>query len=51
LGVGLVKGARTISARTIARIGVAWVATPVVAGLIAFLLCVLARTLGWAPSA
>jgi len=51
LGVGLVKGARTISARTIARIGVAWVATPVVAGLIAFLLCVLAGTLGWAPSA
>jgi len=37
-GVGLVKGARTVSRKTLIEIGVGWVSTPVSSGVIAYLL-------------
>jgi len=39
LGVGLVKGARAVSKRTLAEIGVGWVATPLLSALFAFIAC------------
>jgi len=38
IGVGLVKGVRTVSRRRVLNIIIGWVATPTVAGLLAFLL-------------
>lgn len=43
LGVGLVKGVRTIHAHTLARIVLGWIATPLVGGLLAFLLAQVVR--------
>jgi len=39
MGVGLVKGTRAISKRTLARTAIGWVATPVCAGVATFLAC------------
>ena len=39
LGVGLVKGMRAVSKRTLAQIAVGWVAIPVLSGAAAFLVC------------
>ena len=39
LGVGLTKGMRAVSKRTLFHIAVGWVATPVLSGLVAFLVC------------
>jgi len=38
IGVGLVHGIRTVKARKIAGIAIGWIATPTIAGLIAFVL-------------
>ena len=37
-GVGLVKGARTVNKRTVAGIGIAWISTPISAGIISYVL-------------
>ena len=37
LGVGLVKGARTISRRTLIGIGIGWVSTPLLAGMLSLI--------------
>jgi len=39
MGVGLVKGGRAVSRRTLVQIAVGWVATPTLAGIAAFLGC------------
>ena len=36
VGVGLVKGARTVSKRTLIEIGIGWISTPILAGIISF---------------
>jgi len=43
VGVGLVGGLRTISARMLLKIAVGWLTTPLAAGLIAVILILLAR--------
>jgi PiT family inorganic phosphate transporter len=43
IGIGMVKGVRTINPRTLARVGVAWVLTPVVGGVLSWLLCLAVR--------
>ena len=35
-GVGLIKGARTVSKRTLIEIGIGWISTPVSSGIIAY---------------
>jgi len=37
-GVGLVKGARTVNKRTLTGIGIAWISTPISAGIISYVL-------------
>ena len=37
-GVGLLKGARTVSTRTLVEIGIGWISTPLSSGIIAYLL-------------
>jgi PiT family inorganic phosphate transporter len=37
-GVGLVKGVRTVNKRTMARIGIGWISTPISAGIISSVL-------------
>jgi phosphate/sulfate permease len=38
MGVGLVKGAKTVRKRTLIEIAVGWVATPLSCGFIAYLM-------------
>jgi PiT family inorganic phosphate transporter len=38
IGVGLVKGARTVSRKTLLEIAIGWVSTPLSSGVIAYLL-------------
>ena len=38
VGVGLVKGSKTINKRTLAGIGIGWISTPVSAGIIAYIM-------------
>jgi PiT family inorganic phosphate transporter len=40
-GVGLVKGARTVSTRTLLEIAIGWVCTPISAGIISYVLAAL----------
>jgi PiT family inorganic phosphate transporter len=37
-GIGLVKGAKTVSKRTLIEIAVGWVSTPLICGLIAYVM-------------
>jgi PiT family inorganic phosphate transporter len=37
VGVGLVKGARTISRRTLIGIGIGWISTPLLAGMLSLI--------------
>jgi PiT family inorganic phosphate transporter len=38
VGVGLIKGARTINKRTLIEIGIGWISTPISAGIISYFL-------------
>ena len=38
IGVGLIKGARTVSKKTLIEIGIGWISTPLSSGIIAYLL-------------
>ena len=38
VGVGLVKGARTVNKRTLMEIMIGWVSTPISAGIVSYLL-------------
>ena len=38
VGVGLVKGARTVNRRTLIEIGTGWISTPISAGIISYFL-------------
>ena len=38
VGVGLVKGVRTVNKRTVAGIGIAWISTPISAGIMSYVL-------------
>ena len=38
VGVGLVKGVRTVNKRTVAGIGIGWICTPISAGIISYVL-------------
>jgi len=38
VGVGLIKGARTINKRTLMEIGIGWISTPISAGIISYFL-------------
>ncbi|MBE9593487.1 MAG: inorganic phosphate transporter [Proteobacteria bacterium] len=38
VGVGLVKGARTVNKRTLIEIGIGWISTPVSSGIISYIL-------------
>lgn len=44
LGIGLLKGVRTVNSRNVANIGVAWVLTPAVSGLLAYFVWLLTQT-------
>ncbi len=50
LGIGLVRGVRTVNKRTLVGILGAWVMTPVIAFAATLLLCLLGAGLGWPPS-
>jgi PiT family inorganic phosphate transporter len=43
LGIGLVKGLQVVRGRTLVRVVLGWVSTPVLAGLVAALLLFVAR--------
>ena len=43
VGVGLVKGARTISHRTLVGIGVGWISTPLLAGTLSLTMLSITR--------
>ncbi len=47
LGIGLVKGVRTVNRRVLANILVAWVSTPVIAFVFTYGACFLGQRLGW----
>jgi len=38
VGVGLIKGAKTVNTRTLMEIGIGWISTPVSAGIISYVL-------------
>jgi len=38
VGVGLIKGAKTVNKQTVIEIGVGWVSNPVSAGIISYVL-------------
>jgi PiT family inorganic phosphate transporter len=50
LGVGLVRGVRTVNKKTLAGILGAWVMTPIVAFAGTLLLCLVGAGLGWPAS-
>ena len=47
LGIGFVKGVRTINWRMLRNISLAWLATPVVSFASTFLVVLASRALGW----
>ena len=51
LGIGLVRGVRTVNKRTLVGILGAWLMTPVIAFAGALLLCLAGAQLGWSASA
>jgi PiT family inorganic phosphate transporter len=47
LGIGIVKGVRTVNRRTLLNIVLAWVSTPIIAFVFTYGACYLGRALGW----
>lgn len=47
LGIGIVKGVRTVNRRVLINIVIAWLSTPVIAFVVTYGACHLGRALGW----
>lgn len=47
LGIGIVKGVRTVNRKVLGSILVAWISTPVIAFVATYAVCHLCRALGW----
>jgi PiT family inorganic phosphate transporter len=47
LGIGIVKGVRTVNRRTLRNILLAWVTTPVISFAVTYGACHLGRAVGW----
>jgi PiT family inorganic phosphate transporter len=47
LGIGIVKGVRTVNRRVLRNIMVAWLSTPLIAFGVTYVVCVVAARLGW----
>lgn len=47
LGIGLVKGVRTVNRRVLTNIVIAWLSTPVIAFVVTYGACYAGRALGW----
>lgn len=47
LGIGLIKGVRTVNRRLLRSIVLAWVSTPIISFALTYGICYLGRALGW----
>lgn len=47
LGIGIIKGVKTVNHKVLTNIILAWISTPIISFVLAYLLCWVGRAIGW----